>query len=81
MTVVDAGANIDYFTVLAAKKVGADGLVVPFEPEATNFKLLSKSLQANQFRNGLAYEKDALKGSVVAFSSASTAFSPASSST
>jgi len=47
-TVVDVGANVGYFTVLAAKAVGASGLVVAVEPERENLRLL----RANLWRNG-----------------------------
>jgi FkbM family methyltransferase len=56
MTVVDVGANIGYFTLLAAKIVQR-GHVYAFEPEETNFKLLSKSLSLNNLRNVDIYQK------------------------
>ncbi len=47
-TVVDCGANVGYFTVLASKCVRPDGLVVAIEPDAANLKLL----RANLWQNG-----------------------------
>lgn len=47
-TVVDVGANVGYFTVLAAKAVGPSGSVVAVEPERENLRLL----RANVWRNG-----------------------------
>ena len=44
MTFLDVGANIGYFTLLAADKVGETGKVFAFEPEETNFKLLQKNV-------------------------------------
>lgn len=46
---VDLGANIGYFSVIAAAAVGPSGRVHAFEPEPTNLKLL----RANQALNGL----------------------------
>jgi len=50
MTFIDVGANIGYFTLLAAKIV-EHGHVYAFEPEQTNFELLSKSVSLNDLRN------------------------------
>ena len=56
MTLVDVGANIGYFTLLAAKIV-EDGHVYAFEPEQTNFDLLSKSVSVNDLPNVDIYQK------------------------
>ena len=42
-TVLDIGANIGYFTILASKLVGPKGRVFAFEPEAKNFNVLSQN--------------------------------------
>ena len=47
-TMLDVGANIGYFSVLAARAVGPEGTVVAVEPEAGNLRLL----QHNLWRNG-----------------------------
>ena len=47
---VDVGANIGYYTVIAAKIVGDQGHVYAFEPDPTSFAIL----KANVERNGLA---------------------------
>ncbi len=47
--VLDLGANIGYFTLLAAKLVGEKGRVFSFEPEPTNFKYLTKNIQLNNY--------------------------------
>lgn len=44
---VDIGANIGYFTVLAAHLVGAGGQVFAFEPDPANCALLRQSLALN----------------------------------
>jgi len=51
MYVADIGANIGYFTMLAAHCVGADGKVVAYEPSINNVKLLYLSTQLNNFTN------------------------------
>ncbi len=44
MKVLDIGANIGYDTLLMSSLVGDQGRVVAFEPDVTNFNLLSKSV-------------------------------------
>jgi FkbM family methyltransferase len=46
--VVDIGANIGYYTVLMARRVGPAGLVVAFEPEEHNFGILEKNIALNE---------------------------------
>src|SRR3989344_56683 len=55
MTVVDIGANIGYYMVIAAGRVGAEGRVIAFEPAPENFVALKKTIGANTFRNIDAY--------------------------
>lgn len=50
-TFVDVGANIGYFTLLAAPIVGCDGHVYAVEPNDLNVKLLESSIRANGFEN------------------------------
>jgi len=49
--VVDAGATIGTFTVLAAKSVGGEGLVIAIEPEKNNLENLKKNIKINGFNN------------------------------
>jgi FkbM family methyltransferase len=49
MGVLDLGANIGYFTMLAASLVGPQGWVVAVEPNPANVKLLEASRRANGF--------------------------------
>lgn len=51
MTMVDIGANIGYFSILAAAKVGEGGRVFAFEPGKRNVELMEKNITANGFRN------------------------------
>ncbi|MBV9812943.1 MAG: FkbM family methyltransferase, partial [Acetobacteraceae bacterium] len=49
MGVIDVGANIGYFTMLAASLVGSTGYVIAIEPNPDNAKLLEASRRANGF--------------------------------
>ncbi|MBN2354055.1 MAG: FkbM family methyltransferase [Spirochaetales bacterium] len=48
-TFFDLGANIGYFSLLASKLVGGDGLVYSFEPEIRNFTYLSRNKELNDY--------------------------------
>jgi len=48
--VVDAGANVGIFTFWAAKKVGENGRVFAFEPFQEVNKILSDSLEYNEYQ-------------------------------
>jgi FkbM family methyltransferase len=52
---VDIGANIGYFSLLAAACVGATGRVLAFDPNLDNCELLKLSMQANGFTNITVY--------------------------
>ena len=47
---VDVGANIGYFSVLAACVVGEGGAVFAFEPDPDNFRLLRANVALNGFQ-------------------------------
>jgi FkbM family methyltransferase len=49
--VLDVGANVGVYTVIAASRVGPRGSVIACEPEPANFSLLSKNISANGFAN------------------------------
>ena len=51
MTVIDVGANIGYYALLAAHLVGPGGRVVAFEPNSENCRLLLTSVSRNQISN------------------------------
>jgi len=55
--VVDLGANIGFFTLLASKLVGKTGRVYAFEPEPTNYTLLLKNIELNRCANVIAVQK------------------------
>jgi FkbM family methyltransferase len=50
-TVLDLGANVGYFTLLAAAGVGPTGTVVAFEPVHENRELLAENVALNGCRN------------------------------
>jgi FkbM family methyltransferase len=50
-TFVDAGANIGWFSLLAASLVGPAGKVLAIEPNPRNVALLRRSAEANGFAN------------------------------
>jgi len=49
MVIVDLGANIGYYTLLAASMVGAKGKVYAIEPFGDNFSLLQRNIQINRY--------------------------------
>ena len=51
MTAVDIGANIGFYSMLMAARVGGTGRVVAFEPDADNFRLLEKNILENDIHN------------------------------
>jgi FkbM family methyltransferase len=51
MTVLDIGANVGYFSVLASRAVGPTGKVFAFEPEPRNYELLRGNIAGNAARN------------------------------
>lgn len=57
MVVVDIGANIGYFTLIAARLVGKKGVVYAFEPEPTNFEFLCKNIELNGYTNVVPIQK------------------------
>jgi FkbM family methyltransferase len=57
MTVLDIGANIGIYSVIAAKHVGQTGKVLACEPEPVNFSILKHNIEQNGFTNVVAYDR------------------------
>lgn len=54
MVVVDVGANVGYYSLLASRLVGASGRVYAFEPDPVAFTYLAKNLDLNGCKNVVA---------------------------
>ncbi len=57
--VLDLGANIGYYTLLFARRVGPTGKVFAFEPDPDNFALLRENVQRNGYQNVVLVQKAA----------------------
>jgi len=57
MTVVDIGANIGYYTLLACRNVGGKGKVFAYEPEHANYKVLQRNVKENGFNNAILLQQ------------------------
>ncbi|MEX1020138.1 MAG: FkbM family methyltransferase [Litorilinea sp.] len=51
MTVIDIGANIGYYVLLAASKIGPQGKIYAIEPVASTIAILRKNLELNHLDN------------------------------
>lgn len=51
MSFIDVGANVGYYSLLAAKCVGPQGRVISFEPHPMLRAMLERGVQANGFTN------------------------------
>jgi len=51
LTVVDGGAHVGLYTLLAARAVGPAGSVLAFEPDPYNFAALKYNVEAARFHN------------------------------
>jgi FkbM family methyltransferase len=49
--VVDIGAHIGRYTIIASKRVGANGKVVAIEANPSNFEMLNRNIKVNQLTN------------------------------
>jgi FkbM family methyltransferase len=50
-TVIDGGANVGYYTLLASRAVGPGGRVFAFEPDPASYEYLIRNLDANHCHN------------------------------
>lgn len=60
MTIYDAGANVGYVSVLAAKLVGPHGKVICFEPLPDNVKWIEHNAKLNGFENIIQARSEAI---------------------
>lgn len=51
MVVIDVGAHVGYYSLLAASLVGPTGRIYAFEPEDENHRLLKKNIELNGYEN------------------------------
>lgn len=51
MVVLDIGANIGYYTLIAARLVGNSGRIYALEPESANFSILQRNVELNNYGN------------------------------
>jgi FkbM family methyltransferase len=58
-TVLDVGANIGFFTVMAGRLAGPSGRIVAFEPDPANIERLRRQLEINELRNVTIVERPA----------------------
>ncbi len=57
MTVVDGGAHIGFYTLLAAQLVGISGNVYSFEPDPCNYQCLLFNIHKNHYHNVKTIQK------------------------
>jgi FkbM family methyltransferase len=57
MVVVDIGANIGYYSLIAGRLVGNGGKVYAFEPEPANYQTLIRHIQINGYTNIFPVQK------------------------
>src|SRR5215469_6631118 len=57
MTIYDVGANVGFFSVIAARLLGPKGRVICFEPLPENFRQISHNAMLNGFTNIQVIEK------------------------
>lgn len=51
MVALDIGANIGFYTLLLAQRIGPGGRVIAFEPEPENYGLLVRNISMNGYSN------------------------------
>lgn len=56
MTAVDVGANVGYYSALAAQRVGPTGRVIAFEPNPSAFGSLRRWIEANSIAQAKCFQ-------------------------
>ena len=62
MTFLDVGANIGYYTALAARIVGPNGKVIALEPDPESYQYLEQTVKANAVGNVQTFQVAASDG-------------------
>lgn len=57
MTVIDIGANIGYYSLIASVLSGANGRIIAYEPETENHSFLLKNIELNKLSNVTSIKK------------------------
>jgi len=57
MTIIDVGAHVGYYSLQAARQVGSAGRVISFEPEPSNYELLTQNIELNGYSHVKAINK------------------------
>lgn len=55
-TVLDAGANIGWYTLIMSRMVGKHGKVLAVEPDPSNFTVLERNIKDNSLENVSAFQ-------------------------
>jgi FkbM family methyltransferase len=56
-TILDLGANVGYFSLIAAGQTGPNGKIYAFEPAPDNFNLLTRNIRVNGLPNIMPIQK------------------------
>jgi len=56
-TVIDAGANIGIFSIMASILTGKSGKIIAIEPDPDNLKILKRNLELNNLDNIIVVDK------------------------
>lgn len=51
MNIIDVGANVGLYSMLASEKIGNTGKVIAVEPEPRNYNNLIKNIKLNRYKN------------------------------
>jgi FkbM family methyltransferase len=62
-TVVDVGAHIGLYSLIAAKRVGPSGKVIAIEPDPENCNLLQRNIELNKLTNVTIFKRAAFSSS------------------
>jgi FkbM family methyltransferase len=58
--VLDLGANIGYYAIMEARKIGGTGKIYAIEPDPRNIELLKKNIKLNEINNIFEFEQGAI---------------------